>query len=93
MFCCHAKINCATAPAVARTEKLVLSMALDLATAIDLSFLIFALFVVLWIVAIICTRQPLKDIQTTVERTPSRVLRSDTARHHLHEDKNPVKLL
>jgi len=68
-------------------------MSLDLATAIDISFLLFALFVVLWVVVIICTRQPLKDIKTTVERTPSRVLRGDTARHHLCEEKNPVKLL
>ena len=68
-------------------------MSLDLATAIDVSFVIFALFVVLWIVVVICTRQPLKDIQTTMERTPARVLRGDTTRRHVYEEKNPVKLL
>lgn len=67
--------------------------ALDLATAIDISALLFALFVTLWIVSIICTRQPLKDIKTTLERTPNRVLNNDPTRHHLFEEKNPVKLL
>lgn len=67
--------------------------ALDLATAIDISALLFALFVTLWIVTIVCTRQPLKDIKTTLERTPNRVLNNDHTRHHLYEEKNPIKLL
>ena len=67
-------------------------MSLDLATAIDLTFVIFAAFVILSIFVIIYTRQPLKDIQTTLERTPSRVLQTDTSRH-VNEEKDPVKVL
>lgn len=67
--------------------------AVDLATAIDISALLFFLFVTLWIVTIICTRQPLKDIKTTLERTPNRVLNRDHTRPRLFEEKNPVKLL
>lgn len=66
---------------------------LDLATAIDISAVLFFLFVTLWIVAMICTRQPLKDIKTTLERTPNRVLNSDHYRPRLFEEKNPIKLL
>ena len=66
---------------------------LDLATAIDISAVLFFLFVTLWIVAIICTRQPLKDMKTTLERTPNRVLNGDHTRPRLFEEKNPVKLL
>lgn len=66
---------------------------LELATAIDISAVLFFLFVTLWIVAMICTRQPLKDIKTTLERTPNRVLNSDHSRPRLFEEKNPVKLL
>ena len=66
---------------------------LDLATAIDVSAVLFFLFVTLWIVTIICTRQPLEDIKTTLERTPSRVLSSDQVRPRLFEEKNPIKLL
>ena len=67
-------------------------MSLDLATAIDLSFVIFAAFVILWIFVIIYTRQPLKDIQTAVERAPIRVLQTDTSRY-ANEEKDPVKVL
>ena len=92
---CHAIIvRLATAPTtLLQFVRLFQDMPLDLATAIDVSFVLFASFVVLWLVVIVCTRQPLKDIKTTVERTPSRVLRSDTTRHHFYEEKNPVKLL
>ena len=67
-------------------------MSLDLATATDLSFVISAAFVILWVFVIISTRQPLKDIQTAVERAPRRVLQTNTARH-ANEEKDPVKVL
>lgn len=68
-------------------------VALELATAIDISALLFFLFVVFWIITIVCTRQPLKDIKTTLERQPNRVLKNDYTGHHLPQEKNPIKLL